>query len=287
MKVLITGAAGQLGQDLQKLLEREGIEYIPTDFAQGYAKLDISNLTEVIGFVMDTKPDVIINCAAYNAVDKAEEEWKVAYTINGLALRNMAMAADRVGAFLVHYSTDYVFDGEKGAPYTIYDTPNPTSKYGESKYLGERLLSQCYDDYALVRTSWVFGKGNVNFAKKVLEWSKRYEKISLVIDEVSVPTYTKDLANATWEIVKLRARGLYHATNEGECSRYEYGKYILEKIGYTGEIVQAYQKDFNLPAKRPKYSKLDNYGLKETIGIDMPTWQSAVDRFLEEMGIVG
>nr|HUM76758.1 SDR family oxidoreductase [Fervidobacterium sp.] len=183
MKVLITGAAGQLGQDLQKLFEAEGIEYIPTDFAQGYTKLDISNLSEVIEFVANAKPDVLINCAAYNAVDKAEEEWKVAYTINGLALRNIAMAADRVGAFLVHYSTDYVFDGENGAPYTIYDTPNPTSRYGESKYLGERLLSQCYDDYALVRTSWVFGKGNINFAKKVLEWSKRYEKISLVIDE--------------------------------------------------------------------------------------------------------
>ncbi|ABR30931.1 dTDP-4-dehydrorhamnose reductase [Thermosipho melanesiensis] len=284
MRILITGAYGQLGQDFQKLFDKEGIEYIATDNKEGYKKLDITNLDKVIEFAKKIKPDVIINCAAYNAVDKAEEEWKVAYNINGLSVRNLAIAASLNNSFLVHYSTDYVFDGRKGMPYTIYDTPNPLSKYGESKYLGEKLLSQFYDNYALIRTSWVFGKGNINFAKKVIEWSKKYEKISLVIDEISAPTYTVDLAKATWEIIKYRVRGLYHISNERECSRYEYGRYILERIGYKGKIEKAYQKDFNLPAKRPKYSKLDNFGLCETVGFKMPDWKEAVDRFLKEIG---
>ena len=284
MKILITGAGGQLGQDFQKLFEKEGIEYIPTDFKEGYTKLDITNLREVIKFAKETKPDVIINCAAYNAVDKAEVEWKIAYNINGLAVRNLAIAASYINAFLVHYSTDYVFDGKKGISYTIFDTPNPLSKYGESKYLGEKLLSTFYDNFALIRTSWVFGKGNVNFAKKVIEWSRNNKSLLLVVDEVSAPTYTVDLANATWGIIKHKARGLYHISNEGECSRYEYGKYILEKIGYDGEIRKAYQKGFNLPAKRPKYSKLDNFGLFETTNFKMPEWKDAVDRFLKEIG---
>lgn len=284
MRILITGAYGQLGQDFQRLFEKEGIEYISTDNKERYKKLDITNLDEVVEFAKKIKPDVIINCAAYNAVDKAEEEWKIAYNVNGLAVRNLAIVASKINAFLVHYSTDYVFDGEKGKPYTIYDTPNPLSKYGESKYLGEKLLLQFYDNYALIRTSWVFGKGNINFAKKVIEWSKKYEKISLVVDEISAPTYTVDLAKATWEIIKLRARGLYHISNEGECSRYEYGEYILERIGYKGKIEKAYQKDFNLPAKRPKYSKLDNFGLYETVGFKMPDWKGAVNRFLKEIG---
>jgi dTDP-4-dehydrorhamnose reductase len=284
MKVLLTGAYGQLGQDFQKLFEKEGIKYIATDNKEGYKKLDIANLDEVVEFAKHIKPDIIINCAAYNAVDRAEEEWKIAYNVNGLAVRNLAIAASEIKAFLVHYSTDYVFDGKKGMPYTIYDTPNPLSKYGESKYLGERLLSQFYDNYALIRTSWVFGKGNINFAKKVIEWSKKYEKLSLVIDEISAPTYTVDLAKATWEIIKYRARGLYHISNEGECSRYEYGRYILEIIGYKGKIEKAHQRDFSLPAKRPKYSKLDNFGLYETVGFKMPDWKEAVDRFLKEIG---
>jgi len=284
MKILITGAGGQLGQDFQKLFEKEGIEYIPTDFKEEYTKLDITNLREVIKFAKETKPDVIINCAAYNAVDKAEVEWKIAYNINGLAVRNLAIAASYINAFLVHYSTDYVFDGKKGISYTIFDTPNPLSKYGESKYLGEKLLSTFYDNFALIRTSWVFGKGNVNFAKKVIEWFKNNKSLSFVVDEVSAPTYTVDLANATWGIIRQKARGLYHISNGGECSRYEYGKYILEKIGYDGEIRKAYQKDFNLPAKRPKYSKLDNFGLFETTNFKMPEWKDAVDRFLKEIG---
>jgi len=282
MKILITGANGQLGKDFQRLFENMSVEYTPMDID----KLDITDFVKVKEIVLSIKPDVIINCAAYNAVDKAEKDWKTAYSVNGIAIRNLAVASSYTKSFLIHYSTDYVFDGQKEAPYTIYDTPNPLSKYGESKYLGEKLLSQFYDDYALIRTSWVFGIGNINFAKKVIEWSKKYEELSLVTDEISAPTYTIDLAKATWEIIKLNARGLYHISNEGECSRYEYGTCILQKIGWNGRVKQAKQQDFDLPAKRPKYSKLDNFGLKETVNFEMPHWKDAVARFLKEVKII-
>lgn len=287
MKVLITGAGGQLGQEFQRLFEKLGIEHILTYSKRGPVALDITDFKSLREFIKNVKPDVIINCAAYNAVDKAEEEWKLAYNVNGLGVRNLSICANEVGAFLVHYSTNYVFDGEKKAPYTIYDNPNPISKYGESKYLGEKMIKSFCNNYALIRTSWVFGTGNNNFIMKILELSRNSEKISLVIDEISAPTYTVDLAFATFKIIQERVAGIYHISNEGEISRYDLGKYVLDKIKWHGQINTAFQKDFNLPAKRPKYSKLDSFGLKESVGIEMPYWEDAVDRFLRELEILG
>ena len=316
MKILITGANGQLGKDFQKLFDREGIDYVATDYVanstwhMAYGKeqstnlqssrttnspirqssnllhLDITDLQSIQKLAADIKPNVIINCAAYNAVDKAEVEWEKAYTINGIGVRNLAIVANELNAVLVHYSTDYVFDGSKKEPYTIFDLPNPLSRYGESKYLGEKLLIQTGEKFILIRTSWVFGAGNINFAKKVLGWAQKNEELKIVTDEISVPTYTADLAQATWTIINKRAYGLYHISNEGECSRYEYASYILEKIGWRGKLLPVKQKDFDLPAKRPKYSKLSNFGLKETVNIEMPDWKNAVDRFLKEIGAV-
>jgi len=297
MKILITGANGQLGKDFQKLFDREGIDYVASDFITARSTqqtasgerplhLDITDLKSIRKLAADIKPDVIINCAAYNAVDKAEIEWEKAYTINGIGVRNLAIVANELNAVLVHYSTDYVFDGSKKEPYTIFDLPNPLSRYGESKYLGEKLLVQTGGRFILIRTSWVFGVGNINFAKKVLEWAQKNEELKIVIDEISVPTYTVDLAQATWIIINKRAYGLYHISNEGECSRYEYASYILEKIGWRGKLLPVKQKDFDLPAKRPKYSKLSNFGLKETVNIEIPDWKNAVDRFLEEIGAI-
>ncbi|AKI96634.1 dTDP-4-dehydrorhamnose reductase [Kosmotoga pacifica] len=310
MRILITGANGQLGKDFQKLFDREGIDCVATDFItaggtqqaasgeqrsnnqqlstgdQQLLHLDITDLQSIRKLATDIKPDVIINCAAYNAVDKAEVEWEKAYTINGVGVRNLAIVANELNAILVHYSTDYVFDGNKKEPYTIFDLPNPLSRYGESKFLGEKLLVQTGGKFILIRTSWVFGAGNINFAKKVLEWAQKNGELKIVTDEISVPTYTVDLAQATWTIINKRAYGLYHISNEGECSRYEYASYILEKIGWHGKLLPAKQKDFDFPAKRPKYSKLSNFGLKETVNIEMPDWKNAVDRFLKETGAV-
>jgi dTDP-4-dehydrorhamnose reductase len=199
--------------------------------------------------------------------------------VNGLGPRNLAIVANEIDAELVHYSTDYVFSGEKGSPYTIYDTPDPINRYGESKVLGERFIMSIADKFYLIRTSWVFGDGE-NFAKKVIEWSKKNQVLRIVDDEISSPTYAPDLARATWELIKQRAYGLYHITNSGYCSRYEWAEFILNKIGWSGELKRAKQEDFNLPAKRPRFSVLDNFGLEETVGVKMPHLKTAVERFL-------
>lgn len=283
MKVLLTGADGQLGKAFRNLFEKEGIAYIATDIDT----LDISNLEQLRNFLKEHGGIThIINCAAYNQVDKAEEDWKTAYTVNGLAVRNLSIVANEIGAELVHYSTDYVFSGKKNEPYTIYDSPDPINKYGESKALGERYLISIARKYYLIRTSWVFGDGPVNFVKKVLEWSRNRNQLKIADDEVSSPTYAPDLAEATWELVKKKAYGWYHITNT-PCSRYEWAEFILKEIDWNGELMRAKQEEFKLPAKRPKYSVLDNFGYYETTGKKLRDWKSATSEYIKRLKLGG
>jgi dTDP-4-dehydrorhamnose reductase len=211
-------------------------------------------------------------------VDEAERDWKTAYLVNGIGPKNLAIVSNEIGAELVHYSTDYVFSGKKGSPYTIYDTPDPINKYGESKVLGERFVMSFSNRYYLIRTSWVFGDG-MNFVRKVLEWSKKSKVLRIVDDEVSSPTYAPDLARATWELIKLKAYGLYHITNSGYCSRYEWAEFILNEIGWDGELKKAKQEDFNLPAKRPKFSVLDGFGSIFTN--ELKKWYETTSEYLQ------
>jgi dTDP-4-dehydrorhamnose reductase len=278
MKVLITGANGQLGQEFQKKFNQLKISYIPTD----YQELDITNIDQIRKLVQKEKDIThIINCAAYNNVDKAEEEWEKAYTINGLAVRNLAIVSNEINAELIHYSTDYVFSGTKNE-YTIYDEPSPINKYGESKALGEKEVKQA-QKYYLIRVSWVFGMGNINFVKKVISWSKDKEELSITTDEKSAPTYTVDLVEATLELIKHKVYGLYHITNT-PCTRYEWAEYILNLIGWQGRLKQAKRSDFNLPATRPESSILNNFGYSQVTGKSMPDWKDATKRFLKEVG---
>jgi len=280
MKVLITGANGQLGQEFQKKFSQLKIAHIPTDYQQ----LDITNIDQIRKLVQKEKDIThIINCAAYNNVDKAEEEWEKAYTINGLAVRNLTIVSNEINAELIHYSTDYVFSGTK-KEYTIYDEPSPINKYGESKALGEKEVKQA-QKYYLIRVSWVFGMGNINFAKKVISWSKDKEELSITADEKSAPTYTVDLVEATLELIKQKVYGLYHITNT-PCTRYEWAEYILKQIGWQGRLKQAKRSDFNLPAMRPESSVLNNFGYSQVTGKSMPDWKDATNRFLKEMKII-
>ena len=160
-------------------------------------------------------PDVIINCAAYNAVDLAETEWKKAFMVNGIGVKNLALAANEQGSILVHYSTDYVFDGKSDRPYTIIDPVHPINRYGESKLFGEKVVRDLCNRSYLIRTSWVFGKGKTNFVLKMLEWCKDKTEISVVDDQLSSPTYTVDLAKATLDLISTQSFGLYHITNSG------------------------------------------------------------------------
>lgn len=280
MKVLITGAHGQLGKDITQLCRRKGLTVIP----YGSLDLDITHYEEVIKQVHDIRPELIINCAAYNAVDQAETDWEQAFSVNGLGPKILALAAAASGAILVHYSTDYVFNGQTTRSYTIGDTPDPISRYGESKFLGEQMVMRHAIRYFLIRVSWVFGSGNVNFVQKVLEWSSQRSQITVVDDQISAPTYTCDLALATLELIKTNQYGLYHVTNSGYCSRFDWAEYILNQIGWRGKLIPGKSADFQTPANRPTFSSLNYFGTRQTIGYDLPPWQDATKRFLHEIG---
>nr|MBP7237898.1 dTDP-4-dehydrorhamnose reductase [Petrotogaceae bacterium] len=268
--ILITGANGQLGKEFQKFLSEKNREVLALDIQE----LDITDLEKTRKILKNIQAEYIINCAAYNDVDKAQEEWKKAFSVNAIGVRNLAIVAAETGAELVHFSSDYVFSGNRNVPYTIYDRPNPINKYGESKVLGERFLKELNNKYYLVRTSWLFGDGEKNFLRKVLLWASSRQKIRVVDDEVSSPTCTSDLAKAVWDIIKIKAYGTYHITNSS-CSRYEWAELILKEINWQGVLERSKRQEFNLPAKRPDYTVLDNFGFKETTGYEMPSWQEA------------
>jgi dTDP-4-dehydrorhamnose reductase len=279
MRLMITGAGGQLGQEMAKQAGTKGHDVTPFTSRE----LDITNTAAVRGAVLRCRPDAVVNCAAYNAVDHAEREWRRAFLVNGLAVRTLALAAREAGAILVHYSTDYVFDGLSTRPYTIADRPNPLSRYGESKLLGEQAVRDHSSCYFLIRTSWVFGPGNTNFAQKVLEWGRQNDRLKIVDDQVSSPTRTRDLADATLGLLETEQFGLYHLTNGGSCSRYEWAKYILDATGWKGVLIPVKSEEFPTPARRPAFSVLDNFGAAEVLGWELPPWEDATHAYLEEM----
>ena len=279
MKILLTGSNGQLGHDFKKLFDSLKIEYIATD----YQELDITN-NEFLEQFFDKNNDFshIINCAAYNDVDKAEIDEKVKL-LNIIAPYKLAEFARKINAVYVTYSTDFVFDGQKKEPYTEEDIPNPLSEYGKSKYEGEQKVLKTYNKSFVIRTSWVFGIANNNFNKQVINWSKSRDALNIVDDQISVPTYSKDLAEFSWKLIQTEKYGLYHISNEGIASKYDQAKYVLEKIGWKGKIGTAKTEDFNLPAKRPHFSKLSSVKVEKLLGEKIPSWQSGIDRFLKEM----
>ncbi|HOK94422.1 MAG TPA: dTDP-4-dehydrorhamnose reductase [Candidatus Pacearchaeota archaeon] len=272
MKFLITGAEGQLGEEFLKEAKKKKLNCL----ALTREELDITDFEKVQKVVEGARPDFLINCAAYNDVDRAEEDWKTAFLVNGIGPKNLAIAAQENNCVLVHYSTDYVFDGKKNSPYTIVDKPAPINKYGQSKLLGENFVKDFAGKYFLIRLSAVFGNNpKASFPLKILSWAKEKKELKIVDDQVFSPTFTGDVVKGTFDLIKSGEYGLYHMTNSGYCSRYEWAKYILEKIGWQGKILRAKSKDFQSAAKRPKFSVLDNFPLKEMEG-----WKEATERYL-------
>ena len=279
MKILLTGSNGQLGHDFKKIFDKKNIEYIATD----YKELDITSDENLNKFFQENEGIThVINCAAYNDVDKAETDKKV-WLLNAEAPKKLAEFSKKIGAIFVTYTTDFVFDGEKSSPYVEDDKTNGISEYGKSKAQGEKEVLKAYDRSFVIRTSWVFGIANNNFNKQVINWSKSRNELNIVDDQVSVPTYSMDLAEFSWKLIQTEKFGLYHITNDGIASKYDQAKYVLEKIGWKGKLGRAKTVDFNLPAKRPAYSKLDSSKVEKLLGEKIPTWQSGIDRFLEEM----
>lgn len=279
MKILLTGSNGQLGHDFKKIFNKKNIDYIATD----YKELDITGDKALKKFFQENqKITHIINCAAYNDVDKAETDEKV-WLLNARAPKKLAEISKKIGAVFVTYSTDFVFDGKKKVPYNEGDEVNGLSEYAKAKISGEKFVLESYNKSFVIRTSWMFGIANNNFVKQVINWSKSRNELNIVDDQVSVPTYSMDLAEFSWKLIQTGKFGLYHITNDGIASKYDQAKYVLEKIGWKGKLGRAKTVDFNLPAKRPAYSKLDSSKVEKLIGEKIPTWQSGIDRFLEEM----
>lgn len=275
--VLLTGANGQLGQDFQKLFKSLGVRYVATDCKE----LDITDRKIVEMYIDSNNFSIIINCAAYNDVDRAEIEMEKCFALNTYAPKNLSEICKEKNIIFVTYSTDFVFDGEKEIPYTEDDIANPLSIYSKSKLMGEKY-SLKYEKSFVIRTSWLFGMGNNNFCKQVINWSKGRDILKIVDDQISSPTYSKDLAEFSWDLIQTDKYGLYHLSNTGEASKYEQAKYILKKIGWCGRLERVKTEDFPLKAKRAKYSKLDSSKLEKVIDKKIPHWKDGVDRFLTE-----
>ena len=280
MRVLLIGSNGQLGNDFRKLFDKKNIEYTATD----YKELNIVNGTDLEKFFKENGNFThIINCAAYNDVDKAENEIEQCFKVNDEAPLIISRYAKKMEAIFVTYSTDFIFDGRKKSPYLEEDIISPLSVYGKSKSNMEEKILKEYKKILVIRTSWLFGVGGNNFNKQVINWSKSRNTLNIVDDQVSAPTYSADLAEFSWKLIQTEKYGLYHITNSGEASKYDQAKYVLEKIGWQGKLNRAKTVEFNLPAKRPEYSKLSSEKVEKLLGEKIPTWQSGIDRFLEEM----
>lgn len=276
-KFLLTGANGQLGREFAQVFKSRGLDCI----ALGRESLDVTDSERVERLLKEIKPSVIINCSAYNLVDKAEEEPALAFKVNAEAVKNLARLSRKYGIFLVHYSTDYVFDGRKKEPYTEEDLPSPINQYGKSKLEGEEAIKSLAERFLIFRVSWVIGEGRRNFLYKLYNWAKEKNLLKISIDEVSTPTFTQDIVKVSLLALENDLEGLYHLTSSGYCSRFELAEYFLQKMRLEVELKPALAREFALPAKRPSFSALSNSKISTQLGIEISDWKKAVDNFLE------
>jgi len=280
-KYLILGANGQLGKQFAKDLAIRNVPVLAPDEKD----CDITSVEILSRYIDSLNPTIIINCAAYNAVDLAEEQSKSAYLINSIAVNNIAALCKEKNIFFVQYSSDYVFDGLKGNVYNESDLSNPLNVYGKSKKEGEESVLSSGGKYLLFRTSWAYGKGTQNFINKMMQWSQKNPVLKLTADEVSVPTSTIDLVDFTLRSIDKGLTGLYHLTNSDYASRYEWGRYIAKKLLLKSTIIPVPMSTFPSPAQRPLFSAMSNQKLQDDLGITIPDWRDAVDRFLKEYPI--
>lgn len=278
--ILVTGITGQLGYDVAKELERRGENFIGTTRKE----INLSKPEEAKNFIIEQKPSAVIHCAAYTAVDKAEQEAELALTVNGLATRKIAEGCREVGAKMLYVSTDYVFGGDGDTPYEINDEKAPQNIYGKSKLLGEDSVIALLREYFVVRISWVFGSNGKNFVKTMLNFDKRRKKISVVDDQIGSPTYTADVAPLLVDMIQSNKYGIYHATNEGFCSWAEFAEEIFKQAGREITVEKIPTSAYPTPAKRPFNSRLSKKTLDAAGFKRLPDWQDAVTRFLAEIG---
>ncbi|WP_027364752.1 dTDP-4-dehydrorhamnose reductase [Desulfotruncus alcoholivorax] len=280
MTVFVTGAAGMLGQDVVAEFRSRQSKVIAKD----HASLDITNLEHVEQAIGHYKPAIVVNCAAYTDVDRAESEPQKAYFINGLGPRNLALACQKNKAVLVHISTDYVFDGSQNRPYGVYDPTNPLNVYGASKLWGENAVREILKSFYLIRTSWLFGLNGKNFVDTMLRMGQSEKTIKVVDDQFGCPTFTEDLARAVADLVETGCYGTYHITNQNAVTWFGLAENIFKKCNNSIKLIPCKTKEMNRPAHRPGFSVLDPFPLKETIGYLLPGWEYALSRYLVKRG---
>jgi dTDP-4-dehydrorhamnose reductase len=279
LRILLTGRHGQVGWDLQRALPALG-EVIATD----RTTLDLTDPDAIRRVVREAKPDLIVNAAAYTAVDKAESERELATQVNATAPGVLAEEAKRLGALIVHYSTDYVFDGEKRSPYTEGDAPNPLSHYARTKLEGERAIAATGCRHLIIRTSWVYSPRATNFYELILRKARSNQPMRMVDDQTSVPTPTDFVAQYTKALLERNANGLVHLVPSGQATRYQFACEVVRAARSASFVQPARTAEFPAPARRPAYSVLDNHRASSVLGRTLPDWRGLLAGFLREFG---
>jgi dTDP-4-dehydrorhamnose reductase len=284
MKILITGSNGQLGSEFKELAPGYPLyEFLYTDLEE----LNITDEASVNIFFALHSPDVVINCAAYTAVDKAETDEETAYLVNAVATGNLARASSQCGAFMVHISTDYVYDGRNYLPYTETDKTNPLSIYGKSKLAGETAVQLAGGKAVIFRTSWLYSSFGNNFIKTMIKYGKERETLNVVFDQVGTPTYARDLAKAILDTLPLAMTAdvieVYHYSNEGVASWYDFAVAIHHFANISCIVKPIPTKDYPLPAERPYYSVLDKTKIKKKLAIGIPYWRDSVKHCIDRL----
>lgn len=278
MKVFVTGVKGQLGHDVVNELEKRGHTAIGVDIEE----MDITDKDAVKRVITQVSPEAVIHCAAYTAVDAAEEQVELCRRVNGLGTENIAEVCKELNCKLMYISTDYVFNGQGTRPWEPDDEREPLNVYGQTKYEGE-LAVEALEKYFIVRIAWVFGVNGKNFIKTMLNLGKTRDHLTVVDDQIGSPTYTYDLARLLVDMIETEKYGRYHATNEGVCSWYEFACEIFKKAGIEVAVSPVSSNEYPAKAKRPQNSRMDKSKLKEMGFEPLPTWQDALERYLKEI----
>jgi len=284
MKILVTGAEGQLGSEIRELSSKSKYSFEFIDRSE----LDLTKLESIIPFLESSSPDFMINCAAYTAVDKAEDESEIAQLINAKAPEVMASYCKKNSRRLIHISTDYVFDGNFNKPIIEEDIPNPQSVYGKTKLDGEKAINQLLDNAYIIRTAWVYSSFGNNFVKTMLRLGKEKNEINVVSDQVGSPTYARNLAEAILSIIKEintdnDLPGVYHFSNGGVCSWYEFASEIMRQAGLSCKVNPISTSEFPTKAKRPAYSVLDKTKIKRHFKLKSKSWSKSLNECLSEL----
>ncbi|WP_183279701.1 dTDP-4-dehydrorhamnose reductase [Clostridium fungisolvens] len=291
MKILITGAKGQLGTQIINIIKagKSELGVIPQNVASAEIigidvdELDITSLSATRTYLKEVKPDVVINCAAYTNVDGCETNEDIAFKVNAIGPRNLAIVCEELDTKLIHISTDYVFSGVGTKALKEYDLTGPVSVYGKTKLAGEEFVKQFSSKYFIVRTAWLYGYNGKNFVYTMMRLGKDKEFINVVNDQRGNPTNAEDLAHHLLKLVETEEYGTYHCTGTGECTWYDFAKKIMELSKIDCEVRPCTSDEFPSPTKRPEFSSLDNMMLRCTVGDEMRTWEEALKVFIDNL----